>query len=69
MPNLRKESAILCIVSDVGEKNIARPCHLGTHIVGGAQGEDDLRMDIARLETSIQMIINRSEDGRKDMGP
>lgn len=51
------------------KKNIARPCHLGTHIVGGAQGEDDLRMDIARLETSIQMIINRSEDGRKDMGP
>lgn len=69
MPNLRKESAIWCIVSDVREKHVARPCNLETHIVGRAQGEDNFRMDIARLETPIEIIINRSEDGRKDMGP
>jgi hypothetical protein len=44
-------------------------CTVETHIVGGAQGEDDFRMDIARLETPIEIIINCSEDGRKDMGP
>jgi hypothetical protein len=68
MPNLRKESAIWCIVSDVREKHIARLCNLETHIVGGAQGEDDFRMDVTRLETPIEIIINRSEGGRKDMG-
>lgn len=60
IPNLRKESAIYNDQSHLKSKMTSV---MVAYVVRRVEGEDNLRVHIARLESLVHVVIDSSEDG------